>query len=496
MNLVSLPLANLTLWVTPLWIVSLGVTAALVLLAALLGILWLVRRPAAESAITLVQEGVLAPISYVLLTFVAIFFLAWPIVPAERIFESVRRLGDISDTRVNVTVPPRTEDLKQAVSLRTEELVGYRFESDRDVRIAARAEEAYSRPAAVVQGGEPYVWDRLAKRSRGFEGQDEVTEIYLTNEGDAPATVDLLFESEVRIPEVHNVPIIVAAVVGLFLIFALIHLLLPGISNIAVATAKEAIGQPLFLLFLLGGAAALVIYIVLPYNTFGEDVKMLKDSGLNTIMVLSIIFALWTASVSVAEEIEGKTALTLLSKPISRRQFVLGKFFGIVSAVLVIFVVLGALLMATISYKVVYDARETSNPTPEWQECHETMIGVVPGLVLAFLETTALAAVSVAISTRLPMLPNLLICGAVYVLGHLTPLIAQSTVGELEFVQFFAKLFAVILPELDHFNIQAAVAAGKPVPAVYLAWTSLYCLAYCTFAMLLALILFEDRDLA
>ncbi|MEM6330417.1 MAG: ABC transporter permease subunit, partial [Planctomycetota bacterium] len=267
-------------------------------------------------------------------------------------------------------------------------------------------------------------------------------------------------------------------------------------SNIAVATAKEALGQPLFLLFIAGGAFALLIYIVLPYNTFGEDVKMLIDSGLSTIKVLAIIFALWTASVSIAEEIEGKTALTLLSKPISRRQFILGKFYGIVSASLVIFVLLGAWLLATVSYKVVYDAAETSNPTPSWQECHEVVIGVVPGLVLAFQETVALAAVSVAISTRLPMLPNLLICGAIYVLGHLTPLIAQSTVGENEYVQFFAKLFSVVLPELDHFDIQAAISAGQTVPATYLGWSALYCAAYCVFAMLLALLLFDDRDLA
>ncbi|MEM8865588.1 MAG: ABC transporter permease subunit, partial [Planctomycetota bacterium] len=349
-------------------------------------------------------------------------------------------------------------------------------------------------PVAVVEGDEPYVWSLNAKTARGFNGV--VDEIYLTNNSDAPADVRLRLQTEVRVPEVHQLPLIAGSVVALYLIYLLLYRFVPGVSNIAIATAKEACGQPLFLLFLMVGATALLVYIILPYNTFGEDVKMLKDSGLNTIMVLAIIFALWTASVSVADEIEGKTALTLLSKPISRRQFILGKFFGIVSSVAVIFVVLGALLLATVSYKVVYDARETSNPTPSWQECYGEMVQITPGLVLSFLEATALAAVSVAISTRLPMLPNLIICGTIYVLGHLTPLIAQSTVGELEFVQFFAKLFAVILPELDHFNIQAAVAAGQSVPLAYLGWAALYCLVYCTFAMLLALILFEDRDLA
>jgi ABC-type transport system involved in multi-copper enzyme maturation permease subunit len=225
-------------------------------------------------------------------------------------------------------------------------------------------------------------------------------------------------------------------------------------------------------------------------------VKMYKDSSLMTIMVLAILVAVWTASVSVSDEIEGRTALTLLSKPISRREFVLGKFLGIVWANLLMFVLLGAWMLILVSYKVVYDSRETSNPEPVWQVCNAEMIGIVPGLVLSFMESVVLTAISVAISTRLAMLPNLAICGAIYVLGHLGPLITQSSAGQNEFVAFFGQLVALILPVLDHFNIQAAVAGGVRVPPDYLAWAGLYCVLYSAVAMLLALILFEDRDLA
>jgi ABC-type transport system involved in multi-copper enzyme maturation permease subunit len=213
-------------------------------------------------------------------------------------------------------------------------------------------------------------------------------------------------------------------------------------------------------------------------------------------MVLAILVGLWTASVSVADEIEGRTALTLLSKPISRREFVLGKFLGIVWAILLLFVILGVILMITVSYKVVYDSRETANPEPNWQQCYSVMIGVVPGLVLGFMETIVLTAISVAISTRLPMLPNLVICGAIYVLGHLGPLIVQSSAGQLEYVAFIGRLIAVVLPVLDHFNVLAAIAGGINVPFNYLLWAALYCALYCAAMMLLALILFEDRDLA
>ena len=54
----------------------------------------------------------------------------------------------------------------------------------------------------------------------------------------------------------------------------------------------------------------------------------------------------------------------------------------------------------------------------------------------------------------------------------------------------------LVLPMLEVFNVQAAVAGGKQVPLVYLGWALFYCLLYSTVAMLFALILFEDRDLA
>ena len=67
---------------------------------------------------------------------------------------------------------------------------------------------------------------------------------------------------------------------------------------------------------------------------------------------------------------------------------------------------------------------------------------------------------------------------------------------KLEFVQFMARLIATMLPSLDLFNISAAVATGDMVPPDYLAYSALYCGCYCTAAILLAFILFEERDLA
>jgi ABC-type transport system involved in multi-copper enzyme maturation permease subunit len=487
-------LGNLLLWLTPIWMISVGVTIGIIVLAVLYGGLWLGSRNAAGAVPRVVREGVLLPISYLALAMAAFCVLGIPTMPAGSVVASLERLPAVGTEHWEKSIPAHAEDVEIPVDFRADELQRYSFTSGQDVFVNTEPGKAYDRPTILVEGNEPYSWTPSSSRPRLFDGT--ITKLYVTNQSDAPTNLAIDVTTDVPMPEVHQIPTVAAATVAVYVVYLLLYWLLPSISTIAIATAKEAVAQPLYLLVMLGGGFALVAYIYIPYNTFGEDVKMLKDSGLTTIMVLAILVGLWTASVSVADEIEGRTALTLLSKPISRREFVLGKFLGIVWPILLMFIVLGVILMITVSYKVVYDSRETANPEPNWQQCYAVMIGTVPGLALGFMETVVLTAISVAISTRLPMLPNLVICGAIYVMGHLGPLIVQSSAGQLEYVAFIGRLIAVVLPVLDHFNVQAAIAGGISVPGNYLAWALLYCALYCAAMMLLALILFEDRDLA
>ena len=289
---------------------------------------------------------------------------------------------------------------------------------------------------------------------------------------------------------------VLVALLALAAALSLLRLVLPKVAAIAWATGKEAISQPLFYVVLAAGSTLLLVSLFLPYNTFGEDVKVVEENGLTLIMLMAVILALWTASVSISEEIDGRTALTVLSKPISRRDFILGKFLGILGPVAILFIILGALFLTSVSFKVVYDARENAMPEPNFLACQTEMIRIAPGLVLAFLEAVVMTSISVAISTRLAMLPNLVICLSIYVLGHLVPMLARSAIGQMPIIPFVADLLATILPVLDHFNIYGPIATGNPVPGSYLLWSAGYAILYSTVAMLLALLLFEDRDLA
>jgi hypothetical protein len=268
--------------------------------------------------------------------------------------------------------------------------------------------------------------------------------------------------------------------------------------TIALATAKEAIRQPAFFVMAFFAGALLIITIFVSYFTFGEDIKMYKDTGLTTISFFCMLLALLTASSTVADEIEGKTAITLLSKPITRRQFIVGKFLGIELGVLALYVVLGALFAAGVWYKFGYDIREAGGVVDSEKRWDQVM-QMLPGLALGFFEVTILTGISVAISTRLPMLANLVVCILVFFLGHLTPVLVdvsdQTHVNAL--VNFMAKLFAFVLPGLEFFNAGPSISTGAVIPWFgYVLPAFLYCMLYSGAALLLAFIFFEDRDLA
>jgi len=282
-------------------------------------------------------------------------------------------------------------------------------------------------------------------------------------------------------------------------------------GTIARATTKEAMRQPVFLLLLALGILVIGANYYVPFFSLGEDTKMFIDCGLATVLICGLLLSVWTASMSVADEIEGKTAMTLLSKPITRRQFVVGKFLGITQTALILILVMGTAFFILTYFKFGYDARESGKEQPEvfvWKlmagrqvptlepERLGVALKILPALSLIFMEVTVMTAVSVAISTRLPMLINIVTCFAIFVVSHLTPVLVASTFRDLPPVRLMAQVMSTVLPALESFNMSAAVATGKDVPIDYLGLCAGYCAAYATAAVLLGFIMFEDRDLA
>ncbi|GAB5404357.1 MAG: ABC transporter permease [Aureliella sp.] len=354
----------------------------------------------------------------------------------------------------------------------------------------------FNRVPVDVAAGDETTWDRNQKLEEMPIPYAEGSQLHIQNKEivDAKVVVTLYTNPPVTEATTFIVTGIVVLLIGLAILLQ--QAVAPRASAVAHATLKNELAQPLFLVLMLLGTCLILLFEFLSFNTFGEDIKLLKDCGITTIMLLAAFQGVWSASSSVSEEIEGKTALTVLSKPIQRRSFVIGKFLGIFWVLFLIFVVLGSIELGAVSYKPLYDAREASETTPDWQMCHLEMISTIPGLAMAFMQSVVLTAISVALATRLPQLANLSVCFAIYVIGNLTTSLVSSTQEGFEIVKFVAQLVATVIPILEHFSLQAAIDAGNPITMSLLSGNLVYCLLYVMLAMFLALLLFEDRDLA
>jgi ABC-type transport system involved in multi-copper enzyme maturation permease subunit len=402
----------------------------------------------------------------------------------------------------HVVLPSKSGETGHQIDVRFfgEEVRWLQFASNQPLEIAAQpidgtlpSSKIYEIPSTSATQPVRYV--------RRGEGEDQipnglVTALYVANLGNAPAQLNMTYRNDPIFEQVWLIPWAAGLVCLTYVLYLVVADSFPKTFAIAMSTFKTEVNQPLFYIVMLIGMIFVVLSIYIPYNTFGEDIKIYKDSGLTLIRVLAIFFAIWGASKSVAEEIEGRTALTVLSKPVGRRQFIMGKFIGISLAVGLVFLLLGLWFVIWTAYKPIYDGVENSLGEIRWEVSFNDAIGLVPGIFLQFLEVVIFVAISVAISTRLGILPNLLTCFSIYVLGHLTPLIVQSSVGEFEVVQTIGNLIAIIFPVLNHFDVQAAINTNRVIPLDYVGWSMIYCAIYGAIAMLAALVLFEDRDLA
>ncbi len=139
------------------------------------------------------------------------------------------------------------------------------------------------------------------------------------------------------------------------------------ISAIARNTFLESVRQPIFIILILIGAGLQVVNTALSgfsmgfteeTEVFGDD-KLLFDMGLATVVVCCMLLAAFVATSVLSREIENKTALTVISKPVGRPMFVIGKFLGVAAAILVAAVILVVFFLFAIRHRVMSTARDT-----------------------------------------------------------------------------------------------------------------------------------------
>ncbi len=296
---------------------------------------------------------------------------------------------------------------------------------------------------------------------------------------------------------------------------------------IARHTFREAVGQPIYSLLIGIGAAVLMVFALLPFFTLGEDAVMYKAVGLDVILLPVLVATLFATSKSIYEEIEDRTMLTLMSKPVRRWEVLLGKYLGILFSAFLAVAVLGLILALCVWFRIPTDYQLSSRSVDEGEIAmirgYRTMhlFGVIPSLFTTWMQIAVLAAVSVAISTRVSLVVNLPVVILLYIAGNLTRFldIAVATRGGL--AKSVAEVMNTILPYLSIFDIRgksvyakvrwSETFAGLGLPrsvfsgdnnAVWLSsiWADTgmslaYALCYATAALAVGMLLFESREL-
>ncbi|MFT3786688.1 MAG: ABC transporter permease subunit [Tepidisphaeraceae bacterium] len=283
---------------------------------------------------------------------------------------------------------------------------------------------------------------------------------------------------------------------------------------------KQAIIQPIFTLMILLGVAILIVFAQLPFFTLGEDTRMFKAVSLDVILLLTLISTLLATSKSIYEEIEDRTMLTLMSKPLDRWQVLVGKYIGLSLSAALSIAVLGITMAAAVYYRVPGDYMLRTNALlpDDVKQLVDTramhMAGVWPSMILMWLQVSVLAAISVAISTRMSFVVNLPAVILVYVAGNMTRFIDAATIDRNAVVRSVGWAVETLLPFLQVFDLRqytvfstirlnGSIFQGDTSPTAIFPiqmWNStavagLYALLYVTAALGVGLLSFRTREL-
>ena len=287
-------------------------------------------------------------------------------------------------------------------------------------------------------------------------------------------------------------------------------------------TFQEAIVQPIYALVLALGAVILMVYGALPFFTLGEDTIMYKSVGLDVILVLVLIATLFATSKSIFEEIEDRTMLTLMSKPVRKWEVLVGKYLGIILAAALAVALLGSIICLCTWWRIPSDYMLSQNSLDD-RELRQIMdyrrmhiAGLLPSLALIWFQISVLAAIGVAISTRFSLVVNLPTVILIYIAGNLTrfllPLDSGAVAHRSSIARGLAYCLSVVLPFLQTFDLRqktvyapialAGTMFAQDVRAVtlgeiwrYVAVAGLYALLYTIFALTAGMLLFQNREL-
>lgn len=266
--------------------------------------------------------------------------------------------------------------------------------------------------------------------------------------------------------------------------------------TVALSTFQESVRQPAFYALLVLGVVLLVFSYVMPtFQLDRGEVKFVRDIGLGTYALCILLLGIFSAANLITTEIENKTAMTIMSKPLRRYEFVVGKYLGIAISLVFLGLLLTAVFVAVIVGKVAGGDIVWAGESP-YEAMWPEIAVLFPGLLVGLLQSLVLVGVSVALSTRLPMILNVSISFALYVIASISGPVMDYLEGAKSALAGVAKGVYYVLPNLrNNTEIFSAIGLGRPIAAELIAWSAVYSVVYIVAALAIAVFLFEDREL-
>ncbi len=250
------------------------------------------------------------------------------------------------------------------------------------------------------------------------------------------------------------------------------------IWTIGQNTMREAIRNKLLYTLLFFAIVMIGTGVIVGSISYVEGSRILQDVGLASIRLFSTGIAIFVGVGLIHGEVYHRTIYTILSKPVSRAEFLVGKFVGLVMTIW--------LQLAIMSLAFVLVSLASGAPI-DW--------GHASALVLIGVELAIIVAVATLFSGfTTPMLASFFTLG-IYMLGHLSrDLLQIGEQGESQSLRMMTRILYQVLPDLESFNLSIQAVHQLPIATGEVVWPVLYGMGYIAALLFVATFIFERRD--
>jgi ABC-type transport system involved in multi-copper enzyme maturation permease subunit len=235
------------------------------------------------------------------------------------------------------------------------------------------------------------------------------------------------------------------------------------------------------ILYLIGFFALLLVlaWRILPEVAATTENKMLIDFGLAGIDALGVVVAIFVSTGLINKEIEKRTILILIPKPVNRAQFIIGKHLG-VSAVLAVLIV----AMTTI-YLILLSFSRINYP----------LGSILVSTLYLFLQLSLIAAVGLLFGVFTSSLLAALLSFGIYLMGNLSPdLVELGNLSRNSNIQALTQGLYLVLPDLSRLNLKNDAVYGLLPSPLTLLGNGLYGLFYTVLVLAIAILIFSRRE--